>query len=90
MTSRTIQLRGVTVRDVANHVYVFPSMSLGGGRTVRVHTGRGTKSATDVYWRQSGYVWNNDGDTAILRNASGRRLDTCRWTSGGTGKTACT
>ena len=38
-SSRAIQLRGVTVRDVANHVYVFPSMSLGAGRTVRIHTG---------------------------------------------------
>jgi Lamin Tail Domain len=88
-SSRAIQLRGMTVRDVANHIYVFPSMSLGAGRTVRIHTGRGTNTASDVYWRQNNYVWNNDGDTATLRNAAGTRLDTCRSTSTGTGKIAC-
>jgi hypothetical protein len=88
-SSRAIQLRGVTVRDVANHVYTFPSMSLGTGRTVRIHTGSGRNTASDVYWRQSNYVWNNDGDTGTLRNASGTRIDTCRWTSSGTGKTSC-
>jgi hypothetical protein len=28
----------------------------------------GTDSKTDLYWRQEGYVWNNEGDKAILKN----------------------
>jgi hypothetical protein len=42
------------------------------GATVTVYSGRGTTSATRRYWGRSyGAIWNNDGDTAYLRNASG-------------------
>lgn len=55
------------------HTYTFASgFSLKAGVTVTVYTGRGTNSATRRYWgRTYGAVWNNDGDTAYLRNASG-------------------
>jgi hypothetical protein len=33
-----------------------------------------------VYWGSGNYIWNNTGDTATLRNASGKTLDTCSWT----------
>jgi len=55
------------------HTYTFASgFSIKAGATVTLYTGRGTNSATKRYWGRSyGAVWNNDGDTAYLRNASG-------------------
>ena len=55
------------------HTYTFASgFSIKAGVTVTLFTGRGTNSATKRYWgRTYGAVWNNDGDTAYLRNASG-------------------
>jgi hypothetical protein len=79
-----------TVRDAANHVYTFPStFVLGANSAVRVHTGKGTNTATDRYWNRSAYVWNNGGDTAGLRNASGTQIDACGWTSVGAGYKTC-
>jgi Lamin Tail Domain len=86
---RRVQLKGFSVRDVSGRTFTFPAMRLRPGGAVRLHTGNGTNTARHVYWRQSNYVWNNGGDTATLRNAAGRVIDTCAWTSTGTGKIAC-
>ena len=88
-SSKAVQLKGATVRDPQNHVYTFAAMSLGANKTVRLHTGKGTNTAADVYWGQSNYVWNNTGDTATLRTAARTLIDTCKWTTTGTGKIAC-
>lgn len=76
-------LTGWTIRDVTGHVYRFPTFTLRAGASVRLHTGRGTNSRTDLYWRQDNYVWNNSGDTAILKNRAGTRIDTCAWSGAG-------
>jgi hypothetical protein len=73
---------GWTVRDLANHVYTFPSFKLGPGKSVRLHTGKGTKSSTDLYWGKGWYVWNNTGDKATSRDSSGALKDTCSWGDG--------
>jgi hypothetical protein len=75
-------LTGWTVRDLANHVYTVPSFKLGAGKSVKLHTGKGTNSSTDLYWGKGYYVWNNTGDKAILRNSSGTTKDTCSWGDG--------
>lgn len=74
-------LTGWTIRDDSGKVYKFPSFSLGAGATVTLHTGSGTNTRTDLYWRQDNYVWNNSGDRARLRNASGTAIDSCSWGS---------
>jgi len=84
-TRSTVQLKGWTVRDKARHVYTFGSYALGAGRRVYVHTGKGrnlTPDAQHVYQQRAAYVWNNDGDTAYLRNAAGAAVDTCSWKAG--------
>ena len=78
-TTRT--LTGWTVRDLSNHVYTFPSFKLSAGKSVKLHTGKGTNTSSDLYWGRSWYVWNNTGDKAIMRNSSGTTKDTCSWTS---------
>jgi hypothetical protein len=79
-TGTTIRtLTSWTVRDLANHVYTIPSFKLGAGKSVRLHTGKGTNSSTDLYWGKAWYVWNNTGDKAIVCDSSGALKDTCSW-----------
>ncbi|BCJ54100.1 hypothetical protein Asp14428_55750 [Actinoplanes sp. NBRC 14428] len=78
--SRAVNLNGYTIRDKANHTYKFGNVTIAanGGR-LWLHTGKGTNGTKDRYWGSGNYIWNNDGDTAYLRNASGTQLDTCSW-----------
>jgi hypothetical protein len=89
----TIDLRGWTIRDAAGKTYRFATTyRLAANRNVYLHTGRGTDGRPDVqhrYWQSGNYVWNNPGDTATLRNPAGQLVDTCRWTTIGTGSTTC-
>ena len=67
------------IKDVAGHKYVFGTFRLGGGKYVKVHTGHGTNTATDRYWGSGNYIWNNDKDTAYLRNRFGNLVDRCSY-----------
>jgi len=82
-----VQLKGWTIRDRSNHVYTFKaSYSLKPAARVYVHTGRGTNGkpdGNDLYWGSRAYIWNNTGDTATLKNASGKTVDTCKFGSKG-------
>jgi hypothetical protein len=80
-TSTTKTLTGWTLRDAAAHIYPFPSFRLAAGATVKVHTGSGSNAASNLYWRSSGYIWNNTGDTATMMNANGNVIDRCSYTS---------
>jgi hypothetical protein len=84
-----VALQGWRLRDASDHVYVFGRYGLAAGASVTVRTGQGTDSAIYRYQGRSAYVWNNDRDTAILRNAAGGIVDSCRWTSPGTGRISC-
>jgi hypothetical protein len=88
-TSTTKTLTNWTLRDKSNHVYVLPSFTLRAGATAKIHSGHGTKSAANLYWNQSWYVWNNTGDTAYLRNAAGKAVSTCAYTKASTPKKTC-
>lgn len=76
-------LSGWTIRDLAGHTYRFGTFTLRAGYTVTVHTGRGTNTAAHRYWGRSWYIWNNDGDKAILKNAAGTTVDTCTYSGAG-------
>ena len=79
-TSRN--LRGWTLRDNQSHVYSFPNITVGSGKSVTVHTGKGTNTSTNLYWGSRNYIWNNSGDRATLRDAQGHQIDTCSWGNG--------
>ena len=88
--STTKNLKGYTVRDAQNNVYTFKTnFYLLPNKSVRLHTGRGANTATDVYWNRTAHVWGNTRDTAILRNADRVTKDTCSWTTSGTGSKVC-
>ncbi len=82
--SRRVRMTGWVLHDVpragTTNRFVFPSFRLRPGATVRVHTGSGTNTSTDLYWGSSVYVWGDDSDTASLVK-SGTTVSTCGWTS---------
>ena len=78
-TSRKL-LTGWRVLDYRGaHVYRFPTgFSIGPGATVTLFSGRGTRTATHLYWgRTSGEVWGNAyPERAYLRDARGTTVST--------------
>lgn len=79
-------LTGWKLKDKTGYTYTFGTFSLAGGKTVYVHTGKGTNTTARRYWGRSAYVWNNTGDTAYLRNSAGTLMDSCSWGSSGSSK----
>jgi hypothetical protein len=77
-----IGLTGWKIHDEGpNYACTFPSFTLGGGGRVKLHTGSGTNTATDLYWGQRSHVWNNTGtENAYLVDTGGREVTkkTCR------------
>ncbi|MEO3869790.1 lamin tail domain-containing protein [Nonomuraea sp. B12E4] len=88
-TKKAVSLRGWTMRDktsAPDHVYTFGAFTLKAGKTVTLRTGRGKDTTTTRYWNRSGgttfaYIWNQSADTAYLRNASGKLIDSCSYNS---------
>ncbi|GAA3957122.1 hypothetical protein GCM10023085_44560 [Actinomadura viridis] len=86
-TSKTSrQLKGYKLRDKTGYTYTFGAVTLGGRKSVYVHTGKGSNSAGHRYWGRSWYVWNNTGDTAYLRYPNGTAADSCSWGRSGSSR----
>jgi hypothetical protein len=85
-TGKSVTMSKWTLRDKAGHVYRFPSFVLKAHKSVEVHTGTGKNGATNLYWghkppSSTSYVWNNSGkETATLKNASGKTVDSRGYT----------
>lgn len=78
-TRRSVNLDGWTLSDRDGHTYTFHHYRLDGRSTVRVHTGIGRDARHDLYQDRRNYVWNNDYDTATLRNDHHRFVDSVSW-----------
>ncbi|WP_316757748.1 lamin tail domain-containing protein [Streptomyces herbicida] len=76
-----ISLKGWILKDASNHKYVFPNVKIGAGKYMKIHTGKGTDTASNKYQGRRAYVWNNTSDTATLTKASGTKVDSCSWTT---------
>lgn len=73
--SSPVSLNGWKIEDKGNkHTYTFQSYTLNAGTTVTVFTGKGTSSATELYWQLDDPIWNNNGDTASLYDDSGELI----------------
>jgi hypothetical protein len=71
----SVDMAGWAVEDAAGNHYDFPDdFTLAAGDTVRLHSGSGTDTSTDLYWG-SDYIWNNGGDTCYLYQADGTLHD---------------
>lgn len=72
--SGAADLTGFVLKDEsASHRFSFPDgFVLGEGASVRVFSGCGSDSETNLYWCNArSAVWNNSGDTAFLLDPSG-------------------
>ncbi|MFB6584023.1 lamin tail domain-containing protein [Streptomyces sp. NPDC056402] len=74
-----INLRGWTLRDSDGNRYRFDNVRIGARATIRIHTGNGRDTRTDLFQDRRDYVWDNGSDTAILRDDRGRTVDTESW-----------
>jgi len=67
-----INLEGWTLSDRHDNVYTFPGILLwSNSASVRVHTSSGDNTATDLYWKLSGAIWEA-GDKATLADKDGK------------------
>jgi hypothetical protein len=78
-TRRTVNLDGWTLQDEDGHTYTFDDYRLEGRATVRIHTGEGRDTDSDLYMDRRNYVWDNHSDTATLRNDHDRFIDDASW-----------
>ncbi len=70
--SSSVDLSDWELADAADHTYTFPDGTvLEPSEQITIYTGSGTDTETELYWGQSSPVWNNAGDTVILRDDSG-------------------
>lgn len=88
-TSHSRTITGWKLSDAVGHTYTFGRFTVHAHDYVRVHTGRGTNALHNRYWDQGGYIWNNSGDRARLRNANGTTVDTCSYTGSADPKATC-
>lgn len=77
--SQEASMGGWTLRDLIerkSHVFTFPEgFSLKPSSEVRVHKGSGPSSDKDLYWNNNLNIWNNDHDTAFLKDSNGELID---------------
>ncbi|MFJ4467865.1 lamin tail domain-containing protein [Streptomyces sp. NPDC089424] len=76
---RSVDLDGWTLSDRDGRTYEFDRFRLDGRSSVRVHTGTGRDSRTDVFQDRRRYVWDDRFDTVILSNERGREIDSESW-----------
>ncbi len=72
MGSEPLDLSGWTVEDAAGRSYTFPAgVEVEPNATITLRTGSGTDTETELFWGSGSPVWNNDGDTVIVRDDDG-------------------
>lgn len=75
MEGYNVMLTDWTLEDEAGHVYTFPVFMIQG--KLKVYSGDGEDNETSLFWNSGRRpIWNNDGDTATLKDNSGEVIDT--------------
>jgi micrococcal nuclease len=73
--SEPVDISGWTISDTAGHTYTVPDgVAVAVGARIRLVTGSGRDTATTLYWGNDQALWNNGGDTVIVRTASGETV----------------
>jgi hypothetical protein len=77
----SVALTGWVLTDGdAKHTYTFPPFTLDPGAKLKLWTKRGANDAGNLYWGNARAIWNNDGDTGTLRDASGATISVYSYT----------
>ncbi|MER5258096.1 MULTISPECIES: lamin tail domain-containing protein [unclassified Streptomyces] len=82
LSRHAVNLRGYTLTDKQGNRYRFDRLRLDGRSSVKVHTGYGRDMRHHVYQDRRDYMWDNNRDTATLRDARGHVLDRESWGRG--------
>jgi len=78
----SVNMKNWTLKDEANHIYTFSDFTLAPGKSVFLYSGCGIDTQEKLYWQcpEGKYaIWNNSGDTAFLRDASGNLVDSYKY-----------
>ena len=69
----------------ADGIVRIPRFSEGeeAGATVTVWVKAGTDTGSELFSGRGSAVWNNDGDTAVVKDNGGSVVDNCSYTGGG-------
>ncbi|MFE9222850.1 lamin tail domain-containing protein [Streptomyces lavendulae] len=78
-TRGAVNLRGWTVCDADGNRYRFDNVRINSQATIRIHTGTGRNTRTDLFLNRREYIWGNRADTATLRDDRNRVVDTETW-----------
>ena len=70
-----VQLDGWSVRDIKNHVFVFPRFVLGPGQYCRVYTNLYSTQHCGFSFFNPAPIWENDGDCAYLKDNTGKLVN---------------
>ena len=70
-----INLQNWTLRDIANHVFTFPTFVIQPNQTCRVYTNQNHPEWCGFSYGSGSAIWNNSGDTAYLRDLNGTLID---------------
>jgi hypothetical protein len=71
----SIQLQGWTLRDNAALVYTFPSFEIHPFQACRVYTNEDHPGWCGFSYDSATPIWNDNGDTATLRDGNGTLID---------------
>ncbi|MBM3190008.1 MAG: lamin tail domain-containing protein, partial [Chloroflexi bacterium] len=74
-----VDMTGWQVADEAGKRYTFPAFVLAPKAIVRLRTGSGINTQTDLYWESARAIWNNAGDTVYLYDGSGNLVNRYRY-----------
>lgn len=78
----SVSMTNWTLKDEANHIYTFADFTLAPDKSVFIYSGCGIDAQEKLYWQcpEGEYaIWNNTGDTAFLRDASGNLVDSYKY-----------
>ena len=76
----TVDMTGYKIHDEQNHYFYFPKgFTLKPNGTVKIYTGSGTNTSTELYWNSGRAIWNNSGDTCYLADPNGKVVDKYSW-----------
>lgn len=73
-----MDLTGWTLMNMESQTYSFPAnFTLKAGSVAKVHTGKGSNTAADLF--NSTLQWHKEGDTATLKDATGKIVSEYRY-----------
>lgn len=67
-----LSLAGWSLSDSQNTRFTFSSLTVLPKAYLTVHTGSGENNGTDLFWGKSRALWDNDGDTVLVWDSTGK------------------